>query len=84
MPSFTKGKQQLSNLEVDCCRKIARVRVQVERVIGLLKQKYTILQETLPITLLTSNTEDGLSMTNRIVTVCSAFCNCCESVVPFE
>ena len=84
IPLFTKGKKQLSNLEMDCSREIVRVRIHVERVIGLLKQKYTILQGTLPITLLMSNTEDGLSMTDRIVTVCFTLCNCCESVVPFE
>ena len=84
MPPFTKSKKQLINLEVDCSREIARVRIHVERVIGLLRQKYTILQGTLPITLLMSNTEDRLSMTDRIVTVCSGLCNCCESVVPFE
>ena len=84
MPPFTKGKKQLSNLEVDCSREIARVRIHVEGVIGLLRQKYTILQDALPITLIMSNTEDALSLTNRIVTMCSALSNCCECVVPFE
>ena len=49
VPPFTKGKKQLSNLEVDCSREIARVRIRVERVIGLLRQNYTILQGTLPV-----------------------------------
>ena len=30
-------------------RKIANVRIDVERVIGAIRQKYTILQSTLPI-----------------------------------
>ena len=50
IPPFTKGKKQLSKLEVDTARQLSRVRIHVERVIGLLRQKYTILESTLPIT----------------------------------
>ena len=41
MPVFTKGKNQLSPLDVESTRKIASVRIHVERVIGLVGQKYT-------------------------------------------
>ena len=41
LPAFiTKGKPQLSQCEVDTTRELARVRIHVERVIGLLKLKY--------------------------------------------
>ena len=40
-PPFTRGKKQLSKLEVDTARQLSRVRIHVERVIGLLRQKYT-------------------------------------------
>lgn len=39
VPSFTKGKAQLSKYEVDTTRELAHVRINVERVIGLLKSK---------------------------------------------
>jgi len=45
---FTKGKKQ----EVDWSHKLSIVRIHIERVIGLLKQKYTILQGMLPISLI--------------------------------
>jgi hypothetical protein len=46
IPAFTKGKDQLDSADVEQTRKIATVR-HVERIIGLLRQKYTILQQTL-------------------------------------
>ena len=45
MPSFTKGVQQLSPTEVEQSRRISNVRIHIERVIGLLRQKYTILRD---------------------------------------
>ena len=49
IPSFTKGKAQLSAAEVHNTRKIANVRIHVERVIGNIQQKYSILHGTLPL-----------------------------------
>jgi hypothetical protein len=40
IPAFTKGKDQLDSADVEQTRKIATVRIHVERIIGLLKQKY--------------------------------------------
>ena len=45
-PPFTKGKKQLEKQEVDWSCELSIVRILVERVIGLLKQKYTILQSS--------------------------------------
>ena len=83
-PPFMKGKKQLSKVYVDIARQLSRVRIHVERVIGFLRQKYTILQSTLPINLIMSDDNCELSLIDKIVTVCSALCNCCDSVVPFE
>ena len=52
IPAFTRGKKQLSMQKVEYSRRISEVRNHVEHVIGLLKNKYTILQSTLPILLL--------------------------------
>ena len=43
-PPFTRGKNQLEKMEVDWSRELSIVRIHVERVIGILKQKFTILQ----------------------------------------
>ena len=49
MPAFTKGKSQMPAVELEKSRKLAHLRIHVERVIGLLRQKYTFLSETVPI-----------------------------------
>ena len=38
-PAFTKGKQQLSAKEVEESRVLSRVRIHIERVIGLVKNR---------------------------------------------
>ena len=39
IPAYTKGKTQLSSLEVEETRRLANVLIHVERVIGLVRQK---------------------------------------------
>ena len=84
LPPFTKGKKQLTTHEVDKARQLSRVRIHVERMIGLLKLKYKILRSTLPINLIMSTTDDEYSTIDKIVSICAGLCNCCESVVPFD
>ena len=43
LPPFTRGKKQLSKSQVDLSRQLSRVRIHVERVIGVVRQKYSIL-----------------------------------------
>ena len=77
IPAFTKGKNQLSALDVHETRKIANVRIHVQRVIGNVCQKYSILRSTLPI----PKREDECPIIDGIVRVC---CALCDSVVPFN
>ena len=54
----------------------------MERVIGIVRQMYIILQLTLPIHYV--NKRNGTCPTrDMILLVCCALCNICESVVPF-
>ena len=81
IPAYTKGKAQLSTLEVEETRRLANVRIHVERVIGLVRQKYQILSGILPIeTLYSDNTTPQI---DKIAIVCCALTNICDSVVPF-
>ena len=80
IPPFTRGKKQLSKCEVDTARQLSRVRIHVERVIGAVKQKYTILQSTLPISIIMCK-DDDCSIIDKIVTVCCAMFNCCDSII---
>ena len=84
IPAFTKGKSQLSALEIEETRNIANVRIHVERVIGLLRQKYTILQGTLPIHFVTKRVGEDIPLIDRMIRVCCALTNVCNSVVQFD
>jgi hypothetical protein len=48
MPSFTRGKKQLSAMEVHKSKCLSNVRIHVERVIGKMRN-YLILQSTIPV-----------------------------------
>ena len=80
IPAFTKGKKQLSGIDVEQTRCIANVRIHVERVIGLLHQKYTILTETQPIDYVQSK-NGNKPMLDKFVTVACAWTNLCDSVI---
>ena len=84
IPAFTKGKDQLSALEVEQTRSIANVRIHVERVIGLVRQKYSILQSTIFIHFVKCRHGEDIPLIDRIVRVSCALTNICNSVVPFD
>eukprot|EP00795_Rhopilema_esculentum_P010026 gene10026-18656_t len=88
IPQFTKGKKQLDArlpMSVEITRKIANVRIQVERVIGLLKNRYGILsQGPLPLNLVKSKKEEvsgGVPHIEKLVTVCSSLINLSPGIV---
>lgn len=81
--AFTRGKTQLSIREVETTRQLARVRNHVERVIGLMRKKYKILQNVLPISLIKcrSDSDSNTCTIDRILTTTAALTNLCASVV---
>ena len=83
IPSFTKGKKQLTGIDVEQTRRIANVRIHVELVIGFIRQKYTFLSGTLPIDFITPR-DDGIPLIDKVVVVCCALSNICDSVIPFD
>ena len=78
---FTKGKQQLSKREVEQSRQMARVRIHVERVKGVLKNRYTILQSRLPLSLIKRKGDEVTTTVDKLLTVSAALTNLGESVV---
>ena len=83
IPPFTKGKAQL-RVEVDTARRLSRIRIHAEPVIGLVRQKYAILQSTLPVNMVSCTDTDGYSIIDKILTIYCALSNRCNSVVPFN
>ena len=84
VPDFTKEKQQLLPLEEERNQKIANVKIHIERVIGNLRKKYSLLNLQLLIDFLIRKENAEYCTTDKIVTICCALCNLCDSVVPFD
>ena len=84
IPTFTKGKPQLSPLDVETTRTLANVRIHVERVIGSVRQKYAILgHSVVPVPYLMTEDEESCLL-DKIAFVCCALANCSKSVVLSE
>ena len=84
IPAFTRGKVQLDPVDIENTRSLASLRIHIERDIGVLRQKYTILQNTVPITFTDIETENDVTYLDKIVSVCCGLTNVPDSVVPFE
>lgn len=84
IPAFTRGKKQLDPVDLENTRGLASVRIHIERVIGVLRQKYTMLQSTVPVSLIDIECENDVTYLDKIVKVCCALTNVSASVVPFQ
>ena len=84
LPASTRGKKQLNKGYVDSSRQLARVRIQVVQVIGVARQKYTITQSTQSVNFIICCDEEDTSAIDKVVLICFALSNCCESVVSFN
>jgi len=82
-PAFTKGVPQLHPCTIEETRKIASVRIHVERIIGLTRSKFKILKGPIQITTLKKQ-YDETCLLDSIVIVCCALINMCSSVVPLD
>ena len=81
--AFTKGKSQLGPVDVEKTRGIANVRIHVDRVIGLLRRKYTILEGTLPTDFLVSS-QNAPPVIDRFIRVCAVLVNLCPPILPYD
>ena len=75
IPPFLEGRQQLPAKEIQKGRRIASLRIHVERAIGRIKT-FTILKQILPITF--------ARLSNQIVCVCAYLSNFKPVLIPPE
>ena len=85
IPAFTRGRDQLPAEDVEATRKLANVRIHVERVIGTVRQRFQILSATgvLPKELIERKI-NGSIVLDSVVRVCCSLNNVCEGIVPFN
>ena len=83
IPTFTKGRSQLFGIEVEQTRRIANVRIHVERVIRNIRKKFSFLSATQPVDFVTSM-DKSVTVLDKTVCVSCALANMCDSVVPFD
>lgn len=81
IPAFTRGRCQLEARDVEGTRKLAHVRIHVERVIGLMRSKYTILNDTIRLNLVVPCEGEDMTLLDKIVAVSCGLTNMCPSIV---
>lgn len=84
IPAYTKGKAQSSGTQVEQTQQIANVCIHVERVIGNVRNKYSLLSACQPIHFLSRNSNQDVCVLDKIVTVCRSLNNLCDFVVPTD
>ncbi|XP_063049447.1 uncharacterized protein LOC134443784 [Engraulis encrasicolus] len=81
IPAFTRGHCQLEARDVENTRKIAHLRIHVERVIGTVRNKYTILSAKVPINMVLPCEGEEKTFLDKIVSVCCTLTIRSRSVV---
>jgi hypothetical protein len=84
IPAFTRGKSQLDKREVESTRKLASVRIHVERVIGTIRQKYQVLQGPVELTFTVPDVEENVMLYDKMVHVACALTNLSKPIVPSD
>ena len=85
IPAFTRGCEQLPPSDVEATRKLANVRIHVERIIGAVRQRFQVLSATgaLQKELISQKTSRGVVL-DSIVRVSCALNNVLEGIIPFD
>ena len=78
IPAFTRGKNQLSQKDVEISKQLSKVQIHVEQ---LMKNRYTILKGPMPLNIIKHKGDTDVANINKILVVCSALTNLGEPIV---
>lgn len=83
-PAFKgRNRKQIHPLELKESRALASVRIHVERVIGNVRKKYKILQQSVHHGMMSPNDRKATTL-DKAVAVCCALHNMNPSIVPSD
>lgn len=82
MPSFVRNGGQLHPTEIEQSRDVSRIRIHVERIICVLREKFNICSDTAHMSAVAKQNDlyDN-DLYDKIIYVCSCLVNLCPSVV---
>ena len=81
IPAFTRGKRQLTQKEVEKSKQLSAVRIHLERIIGILKNRYSIMKGPVTTKLLKHRGDGKYANIDKFLVVCSALTNLGKRVV---
>jgi len=70
-PAFTRGLPQLHPCSIEEIRKIASIRIHVERIIGLTRSKYKVLNGPVQISTLKHQDDNSCLLDSIVCLLCS-------------
>lgn len=84
MSPLSQGEKQLQQKDVEGFHEASPMKTHAQRVIGLLRERYSILSSTLPVSVIRvwPSGEVEKSLIDRVMMTCCALCNLCETIVP--
>lgn len=82
--SFSQGEKHLRKKEAEGFQEASPMKVHAQRVVGLLRERYSILSSTVPLSIIRVRPSGELtkSLVDKIMMTCCALCNLCETIVP--
>ncbi|XP_062851506.1 uncharacterized protein LOC134314741 [Trichomycterus rosablanca] len=79
--TFSKGSV-LEDKDVEKTQDLAQLKMHLEKVVGNIHNKFTMLHNTVPINMILPCEGEEMTFLDKIVSVCCALTNLCPSVVP--
>lgn len=82
LPCFVRNGEQLDPIKVEASRQLANVRIHVERIISVLRQKFNICSDHVPMSAISKQNDlFDRDLYDQVVFVCCCLINLCPSVV---